>query len=565
MELPTTNDNDNDNGEVFFEALDDFHVPFYDCPDSFSDQSESSSSSVLYTPVPKSPLEASSPAVTIRRRRSSSRRISHNDSSLDKSSISEIDSIEGSTKWSSKGKVCEIGGNLKENGEKLDLNKEPFSLLSDQSNGLSTVSAASEFPVVDSINSDAELDGSSSNLLIFVAGFVIKAIGFQFHLFIKFVSFPICVLYTAYMFVIDPFYTMRRGREYFIGKVVKLWDLVLGFASPYVLDWLKDNKSIEKVASRWFWGSLWAIYVCFILCCLLFLSSLFSGLIMRYFVEKPVHMKEVLNFDFTKHRPVAFMPIVSCVNAGCGMDCEEQIEARKKMGFRVIPVGHKLQASVSMTLPESEYNRNLGIFQVRLEFLSVKGETLSSSSHPCMLQFKSEPIRFLWTFLKAVPLVAGYVSESQTLNVKYKGFTEGNVPTGCLRVTIEQRAEYRAGAGIPEIYDASLVLESELPLLKRLLWRWKISIFIWITMTLFFMELLCALVCCNRIIMPRPGPRPRDSSISSGATQNNPSTRSGRGGLYRSAPLDAVDAATDQYRHVIPTLSFLLFTFPTLV
>lgn len=137
-----------------------------------------------------------------------------------------------------------------------------------------------------------------------------------------------------------------------------------------------------------------------------------------------------------------------------------------------------------------------------------------------MLQFKSEPIRLLLTFLKIAPLVTGYVLESQTLNVKFKGFTEGDVPTGCLKVTIEQRAEYRPGAGIPEMYDASLVLESELPLFRRLLWYWKRTVFIWITTILFVMKLLCALVCCNFIIMPRPRLRRRDSSESSSATRN---------------------------------------------
>ncbi|KAA8549682.1 hypothetical protein F0562_001300 [Nyssa sinensis] len=86
-----------------------------------------------------------------------------------------------------------------------------------------------------------------------------------------------------------------------------------------------------------------------------------------------------------------------------------------------------------------------------------------------MLQFKSQPIHLLLTFLKLAPVVTGYLLESQTLTIKFKGFTEGDMPTACLRVIIEQRAEYRPASGIPEIYAASLTLESELPLLKRIL------------------------------------------------------------------------------------------------
>jgi seipin len=141
--------------------------------------------------------------------------------------------------------------------------------------------------------------------------------------------------------------------------------------------------------------------------------------------------------------------------------------------------------------------------QIRADFLSADGKTLASKSHPSILKFKSEPIRFLLTFLKAAPLVAGYISESQTLALKIKGFTERDVPTSCLKVIIGHRAEYRPGAGIPEIYDASIVLESELPLLKRIIWYWKKTIFIWICMVLFMMELLFALICCRSVIIPR--------------------------------------------------------------
>ncbi|OMO82750.1 Adipose-regulatory protein, Seipin [Corchorus olitorius] len=175
--------------------------------------------------------------------------------------------------------------------------------------------------------------------------------------------------------------------------------------------------------------------------------------------------------------------------------------------------------TVSLTLPESEYNRNLGMFQVRVDFLSFDGITLASSSHPCMLKFKSEPIRLLLTFFKAAPLIAGYASEAQTLNLKIRGLHEGTVPTTCLRVVLEQRAEFRPGAGIPELYDASVILESELPFLKRIIWSWRRTIFIWISMATFMMELLFTLVCCRPIIIPRT--RARDGSFSSRSAQNS--------------------------------------------
>lgn len=141
--------------------------------------------------------------------------------------------------------------------------------------------------------------------------------------------------------------------------------------------------------------------------------------------------------------------------------------------------------------------------KIRIDLLSTHGETLASLSRPCILVFKSDPIRLLLTLLKAAPVIAGYISESQTIEVKFRGFVERDIPTSCLKIVMEQRAEFRPGAGIPEVYDASLTLESELPFLKRLLWYWRRTVFIWITMIFFVTELLFVLICCRAIMRPR--------------------------------------------------------------
>ncbi|ONK80295.1 uncharacterized protein A4U43_C01F16040 [Asparagus officinalis] len=174
-----------------------------------------------------------------------------------------------------------------------------------------------------------------------------------------------------------------------------------------------------------------------------------------------------------------------------------------RLGPRALQKNHRLQLVVSLVLPESDYNRKLGMFQVRAELLSASGKVTHSSSQPCMLRFKSPHIRFVETFLRTGTLLAGYSSESQIINIKMTGFVEGNDPTVCVRIIIEQRAEYKPGAGIPEIYAASLKLESQLPLMKRMIWNWRITIFIWVVMTLFVFELLIVLVCCRPLIIPR--------------------------------------------------------------
>ncbi|KAL4366912.1 hypothetical protein GQ457_05G027950 [Hibiscus cannabinus] len=371
----------------------------------------------------------------------------------------------------------------------------------------------------DSGTDQSESLHSSSSLLLFIAGLVTNAIGFQLNLLLCFFTLPLSVLGCCDMVIVDPLKDLTQCRTNIVKRVLDLWNPISGYFSPIMNELnLKDRKSIWNLAFRLGWGLLRAIYVGCVLCGLLLTSILISGVLMSCLVEEPLEMKETLNFDYTKSSPVAFVPIVSCDAVGCGAKCTEKIGIGKNVGSRVIPLDHKLQLTVSLTLPESNYNRKLGMFQVRVDFVSVNGDTLASSSHPCMLTFRSEPIRLLLTFFKLAPIVTGYLSETQTLNLKIRGLKEGIVPTSCLRVVLEQRAEHRPGAGIPELYDAFLILESELPFIKRMIRNWKITIFIWVSLTLFMMELLLVLVCCRALLIPRT--RRRDGLGSSRSTQN---------------------------------------------
>ncbi|KAK6917734.1 Seipin family [Dillenia turbinata] len=356
---------------------------------------------------------------------------------------------------------------------------------------------------VEFVSKSGDSNEHSSNFLLILAGLIIKLIGFQFSLLFSFVTFPFWALYTTYTFVTDPFQAIKRSKEYMFYKLFGIWGVVLQYLSPYLYEWLKEQKSAGKFFLRFGWGFLWSTYVCSILCGLLVSSFVFGGLVMRHVVEEPIQMKETLNFDYTKTSPVAFIPILACPSTSCGVNCREMIDVGKNLGSRIIPPNHKLQVTVSLVLPESEYNRNLGIFQVRVDFLSANGRVLASYRRPCMLSFKSQPIRLMLTFLKIAPLLTGYASETQTLNIKFKGFTEGDTPTSCLKVVIEQRAEFRPGAGIPEMYDATAFLESELPLLKRIIWYWKKTIFVWLSLTVFTILLIFTLLCCKPLLIPR--------------------------------------------------------------
>ncbi|XP_022717302.1 uncharacterized protein LOC111275929 isoform X2 [Durio zibethinus] len=125
---------------------------------------------------------------------------------------------------------------------------------------------------------------------------------------------------------------------------------------------------------------------------------------------------------------------------------------------------------------------------VRVEFLSTNGKVTASTKHPCMPRFKSLTVRFAETIIKSIPLITGHQSESEVLNIKINEFTEGLEPTAGLKVIFEQRAEFQPGAGIPEIYAASLALESDRPQLKKMILCWRRIPFICTTIMWFLTE-----------------------------------------------------------------------------
>ena len=109
---------------------------------------------------------------------------------------------------------------------------------------------------------------------------------------------------------------------------------------------------------------MWSIYVCCVLFGLLISSFVFSGFVMKGLVEKPIQMREVLNFDYTKHSPVAYMPLMSCAGVVGKRGSENNVDVSKWVGEMVIPSKHKVQDAVLLRVPESGYNRHLGVFQV---------------------------------------------------------------------------------------------------------------------------------------------------------------------------------------------------------
>ncbi|XP_022898706.1 seipin-2-like [Olea europaea var. sylvestris] len=254
---------------------------------------------------------------------------------------------------------------------------------------------------------------------------------------VGFFMLPIWLIYYSCLFAINPFWVLRRSRQHLIRKITRMQTFVCENVSPSVYEWLKEHKSMWNLSLKCGWRLLWSGYVCVVLMGLLVSAFVIGALLIRRVVEEPIRMKGSLNFDYTEKSPVAFLPIIACPEASQDAYLLKNPEIGKIGELRVIPPNHKLQVTILLTMPEPDYNQDLGIFQVRVDFLAADGRTLASLRSPCMLQFRSLPIRLLLTFLKVAPILTGYTSESQKLDINLRGFIEGTLPTACLKVVIE--------------------------------------------------------------------------------------------------------------------------------
>lgn len=288
--------------------------------------------------------------------------------SLDKESpdtVSCANSNSSATTKSQNPVVLKEGENFYEEG-KFHLSPSPSGVIEEDIVEESTLTTAiHDESVGDSADSMGEVNDLSSNLLDYATGLVIRVIMFQIRVFVMLVKSPVSFMFHTWMFCVDPFGTMRKGKVFYLWVLGRVWSSVCEFIGPSVLRWLNEKKLFWNVAFRCGWGFLWSIYVSCILFALLVSSLVFSGFLVKGLVEKPFQMKQVLNFDYTKQSPVAFVPIISCSGVGGEHSSDENdIAVDRWVNKRVIPSKQNVQLTVSLLVPESGYNTKLGVFQV---------------------------------------------------------------------------------------------------------------------------------------------------------------------------------------------------------
>ncbi|MCO5611585.1 hypothetical protein L7F22_065838 [Adiantum nelumboides] len=297
------------------------------------------------------------------------------------------------------------------------------------------------------------------DFLFLCAGLLIQAVGFQLKSIVEVVTTIILLGYRAYFFASNVADSLSHIKERLRETRTKLLSYILPKEQgrSLGLQMQKIKPLLIAVAKRMGSGCVTAAFVLALLAALLFISLFLSyfAVLKGSSTQKPIHITKQLYFDYTKSHPVASLDLLS-LNIYPKGNVSKSIKANHKTSFRY-------RGTIFLTIPESNYNRNLGVFQVTSELLSDTGDVLSKASQPSMLHFKSNILHNVRSISLAIPLLAGVASETQTLRLPLLDWQQDmafSKHSSVLRISLVPRAGRGSSDGLPELYRAEIQIDS---------------------------------------------------------------------------------------------------------
>ncbi|XP_002976810.2 seipin-1 [Selaginella moellendorffii] len=354
---------------------------------------------------------------------------------------------------------------------------------------------------------DSVDNGNESSLIFWPANFIILAVAWQLKVIFLACTTAVSTLGLLYAFVLDPVQiTSAAGKN--------LSELFNSRVKPLASDFAPRLASFVQ---RFGWGVLAVTYALLMLAFLVLPVLLVEYFYVTKFVEVPLDVKAPLYFNYTEARPSAYFRFIS--EAGTGEEL-----SRWPPAFS----WDKLRVGVSLTLPESDYNRQLGMFQVAAEILSARNEVVVRSSRPCMLRFQSVPIRYARTLIYSVPVLLDVAGEYQILELEMINLRRPRaspVHVASVKVLLEPRAGFGPGSGLPELYASEIQIRADLPWKKSLVYKWRRTLYVWSATVLFVTELGIVLCCFRQLLIPK---KTRQRQLQHNNSLDPPSTTASR-------------------------------------
>eukprot|EP01087_Luapelamoeba_hula_P012016 TRINITY_DN3341_c2_g1_i3.p1 TRINITY_DN3341_c2_g1~~TRINITY_DN3341_c2_g1_i3.p1 ORF type:complete len:608 (+),score=142.61 TRINITY_DN3341_c2_g1_i3:113-1936(+) len=156
------------------------------------------------------------------------------------------------------------------------------------------------------------------------------------------------------------------------------------------------------------------------------------------------------------------------------------------------------EVSIELVLPESVENLNAGMFMVTTSLFGDNGIQLFSSSRPCLLHYKSQLLRTMYTLFFGLPMILGFMEETQTLAfLPIDGWQNaGRESLSYATVTLSKPDI--------QIYNARVAIRARLTGFSYYAYHWSITTFFVGVGIIFSMETFFAIAIAVFILLRPP-------------------------------------------------------------
>lgn len=190
---------------------------------------------------------------------------------------------------------------------------------------------------------------------------------------------------------------------------------------------------------------------------LLILISIFMyGSFYFAFVPSPIHQGPVhLTFNPCHTEP-----------GKCGF-----LNATIQMSDRnpVLMTGQSYTVSLSLEMPESEVNKNLGMFMSCAQLLSRESKVSKSACRSAMMKYRSESLRTLELYFTWPGLITGYVDEKQYVHIPLFDDYMDDPLNPAVKIHFQVMSRYA------EVYSASYRIDAQFSGLRYLMFYYPVT------------------------------------------------------------------------------------------
>lgn len=169
----------------------------------------------------------------------------------------------------------------------------------------------------------------------------------------------------------------------------------------------------------------------------------------------------------------------------------------------ILTSGQRYFFELSLTLPESEINKQLGVFMVNVHLKSADRTLLATSKQHSMLPYESTLVSLFRKTMLILPLASGLLSETRTITLlSFDHYIDANnkKPMSMVEVSlgVANPAAFPSTLQTIQIHSAEIRYGKEMNAIQTILRNWKYSCAFWGSTILFLIYTCITLSILHR-------------------------------------------------------------------